>query len=338
MLKTIEYILCDGYNMNRPELKSGLSLGDYESLDTYESFCEAVKKQMAYMFDQSCIKIKKTADAWVHVFPRPYKSLLTEGCIERGLDFNNKGALYDYYQVCICGIPNLADSLTVIKKFVYDDKRYTLTELKEILLGNFADEAVRQEFVRKAPKYGNDIEEVDSLAARITDYACDLLEEYSDKYHMSYHAQPFTFLWMIDHGHATAASPDGRRAGEPLAYSCSAMQGRDHKGLTALLNSICGLPGKKAPGTISAIVETDPKLFSSHNIDLMTDTLIAAGKKGLSNVQFNIVDADTLIDAQKHPEHYSNLAVRVSGFSQKFNLLSPELQNHIIGRTKHQCL
>jgi formate C-acetyltransferase len=85
-------------------------------------------------------------------------------------------------------------------------------------------------------------------------------------------------------------------------------------------------------------VEVDPKLFTDKNIGILTDILLAGAAKGLSNVQFNTIDADTLIDAKAHPEKYNNLAVRVSGFSQKFNLLSPELQEHIIGRTKHACL
>lgn len=143
---------------------------------------------------------------------------------------------------------------------------------------------------------------------------------------------------MIEHGNVTAATPDGRRRGEPIAYSVSPMQGRDFNGLTAVLNSIAKFPTKRTPGTTSAIVEVDPKLFTDKNIDALTDILIAASAKGLSNVQFNIVDADTLIEAQKYPEKYNNLAVRVSGFSQKFNLLSPALQNHIIARTKHACL
>ncbi|MBR4867463.1 MAG: formate C-acetyltransferase, partial [Clostridia bacterium] len=251
---------------------------------------------------------------------------------------NDAGAIYDYYQIMFCGIPNLADSLAVIKTFVYDKKRLTLAELREVLEANFPDEALRQEFIHKAPKYGNDLDEVDGLAADITNKACDVLEALSVKYGLSFHAQPFSFLWMIDHGNHGAATPDGRRAGDPIAYSCSAMQGRDENGLTAIFNSISKLPAARAPGTTSAIVEADPKIFSDRNLDAMTDILIAASRRGLCNVQFNVIDADTLIDAQKHPEHYANLAVRVSGFSQKFNLLSPELQNHIIGRTKHQCL
>lgn len=338
LLKAIEYTLCNGSSMMYPQLHPGVPIGDLGQLKTYQQFYEAVLRQIENLLDLSCSKIVKDRKYAILRAPRPYKALLTEGCLESGRDFNDAGAKYDYYQVMLCGIPNLADSLAVIKKFVYEERKYTLQELKDILEGDFPDEAVRAEFINKAPKYGNDMEEVDSIAAAIMDHACNTLDTLSRKYGISYHAQPFTFLWMIDHGHHSAASADGRRKGEPIAYSCSSMQGRDFNGLTALLNSIASLPSKKAPGTTSAIVEVDPKLFCNRNIDTMTDVLIAASRKGLCNVQFNIIDADTLIDAQKHPEHYNNLAVRVSGFSQKFNLLSPELQNHIIGRTKHTCL
>jgi len=338
LLKAIEYTLCNGADMLYPEFHVGVKTGDLSTFKTFQQFYDAVLMQIQNILDLSCSKISKHRISSVFNSPRPYKSLLTEGCLESGKDFNDAGAKYDYYQVMLGGIPNLADSLAVIKKFVYDEKKYSLEELKDILLRNFPDEAVRAKFTNKAPKYGNDIAEVDSIAVNIMDKACDMLDELSEKYKLSFHAQPFTFLWMIDHGIHSAASPDGRRQGEPIAYSCSSMQGRDFNGLTALLNSIAKLPSKKAPGTTSAIVEVDPKLFCDRNLDTLTDIFIAASKNGLCNVQFNVIDADTLIEAQKHPEHYNNLAVRVSGFSQKFNLLTPELQNHIIGRTKHQCL
>lgn len=338
LLKAVEYVLCNGASMMYPEFNLGVKTGNISSFKTYNQFYEAVLAQIQNLLDLSCSKIAKRRMASIVNSPKPYKSLLTEGCLESGKDFNDAGAKYDYYQVMLGGIPNIADSLAVIKKFVFDEKKYTLGELKEILMNNFPDEAVRAEFINKAPKYGNDIDEVDDIAVDIMDKACDMLDVMSEKYGLSFHAQPFTYLWIIEHGQHSAASPDGRRKGEPIAYSCSSMQGRDFNGLTALLNSISKLPSLKAPGTTSAIVELDPKLFCDRNLDTLTDIVIAASEKGLCNVQFNVIDADTLIDAQKHPEHYNNLAVRVSGFSQKFNLLSPELQNHIIGRTKHTCL
>lgn len=336
LLKAIEYTLCNGSSLTYPEFAPSVRTGELDKLTTYKKFYEAVLAQVDHILDVTCSQVQKYCDACVA--PKAYKSLLTEGCMETARDFNEKGAKYDYYQIMLGGVPNLADSLQVIKKFVYEDKKYTLEELKEILAKDFPDESVRMDFINKASKFGNDVDEVDQIAVEIVDHACDTLEKLEKKYNRSFHAQPFTYLWMIDHGKASAASPDGRRKGEPIAYSVSPMQGRDFNGLTAVLNSIAKFPTKRTAGTTSAIVEVDPKLFTDRNIDVLTDVLIAASKKGLSNVQFNTIDADTLIDAKKHPEKYNNLAVRVSGFSQKFNLLDPDLQEHIIGRTKHSCL
>lgn len=338
LLKALEYALCNGGSMMYPEFRPGAATGSPDSLDTYEKFCEAVKKQIFTILDLTCSSVSKHVVCAVNNCPKPYKSLLTEGCLASGRDFNNAGAKYDYYQVMLGGVPNLADSLAVIRKFVYEDRKYTLSELKEILANDFPDEKVRLSFISKAPKFGNDIDCVDDIAADIIRVSCDYLDLLSEKYGLSFHAQPFTFLWMVDHGRESAASPDGRHKGEIIAYSLSPMQGRDFNGLTALLNSIAKMPTERTPGTTSAIVEVDPKLFNDRNIPMLTDILLGASAKGLQNVQFNTIDAETLIDAQKNPEKYNNLAVRVSGFSQKFNLLSPELQNHIIGRTKHACL
>ncbi len=337
-LKALEYVFCNGNSMMYPNYNPGVKTGSLDQFATYQALYNAVITQIERLLDLSCSKVKKMRDASCVNSPKPYKSLLTEGCMETGRDFNDSGSKYDYYQIMLSGIPNLADSLAVIRKFVYEDRRYTLQQMKDILEADFPDESVRYDFINKAPKFGNDLEEVDNIAVDITDRCCRILDDLSNTYGISFHAQPFTFLWMIEMGERSAASPDGRHKGEILAYSVSPMQGRDFNGLTALLNSIAKFPTKKTPGTTSAIVEVDPKLFTDRNIGQLADILAASGAKGLSNVQFNTIDADTLIDAQQHPEKYNNLAVRVSGFSQKFNLLSPQLQNHIIGRTKHTCL
>ena len=142
--------------------------------------------------------------------------MLTSGCLETGRDFNDAGALYDYYQIMLGGIPNLADSLEVIREFVYKKQEYSLTDIREILQNDFPDEVIRQKFINKAAKFGNDIDSVDSLAADIINSSCDYLEEFSEKYGLSFHAQPFTFLWMVDHGRESAASPDGRKKARSL--------------------------------------------------------------------------------------------------------------------------
>ncbi len=207
--------------------------------------------------------------------PKPYKSLLTEGCVESGRDFNARGATYDYYRMMLVGIPDLVDSLAAIRKLIYENRAYTMTELITALRADWEGyEPMRLDFLRKAPKFGNDDDEVDLLARE----------------------------------------------------------------LTALLNSIAKLPTTCTQGTTSAIVEVDPKLFCDENIPYLADILLTAAERGLSNVQFNTVSVDTLLDARAHPENHRNLAVRVSGFSQKFNLLNPTVQDHIIARTKHARL
>ena len=338
LLKAVEYVFGNGHSLLQPQRMPGLATGPLESLDTYAAFKAAVFRQMEHLLAVCCKKVALWAQASARCAPKPVKSLLTGDCVANGRDFNDAGARYDYYQIMLGGVPNLADSLLAVKTLVYDSARYTLGYFREQLSLDFPDEAFRQECLHKAPKFGNDVDEVDAVAAEIIDFCCDALDRLEQRFGLRFHAQPFTFLWMLDHGRACAASPDGRRRGESIAYSVSPMQGRDFSGLTALLDSLARMPARRCPGTVSAIVEVDPALFTDANIGLLADILLAAAEKGLSNVQFNVVNAQTLLDAQKHPERYNNLAVRVSGFSQKFNLLEKDLQDHIIQRTKHKCL
>jgi formate C-acetyltransferase len=337
-LKALEYTLGNGRSMMRAELRPGLETGEPESFGSFEQLKEAVFEQIRHLIRVAYENTVRLIPNAGKNDPRPYKSLLTEGCIESGRDFNDRGAKYDNYEMMFFGVPNLADSLAAINRLIFQEKRYTMGALMEQLRNNFPDEAVRLDFVNKAPKFGNDVAEVDSLMAEILNMACDYLQELSVKHGYMFFAQPFTFLWMVDHGKTSAASADGRRNGEILAYSVSPMQGRDHNGFTALINSLSSLPTKKTPGTTSAIVEADPQLFTDRNIPYFADILRAGAEKGLCNVQFNVVTAETLLDAQVHPENHRNLAVRVSGFSQKFYLLDKTIQDHIIGRTKHTSM
>ena len=338
LLKAMEYVLANGRSMFESGRHPGLETGKRSDLWDYSMFRAAVYKQIENIISITCKKVYLWMKAAEVYNPKPYKSLLSDDCIIRNKDFNNHGVKYDFYQIMLGGVPNLADSMLVVKKFVYDEKKYSLDYLYQQLMEDFPDEAFRQECLHKVAKFGNDIDEVDEIAADIVHFSCDVLEKKSAEYGIRFHAQPFTFLWMLDHGKVTAATPDGRKKGEIIAYSVSPMQGRDFCGFTAVLNSLSKLPTRRCPGTTSAIIEVEPKLFTDSNIEKFADILLASAEKGLCNVQFNTVDAETMLDAQKHPEFHNNLAVRVSGFSQKFNLLERPMQDHIIGRTKHKVL
>ncbi|MFV0398985.1 MAG: pyruvate formate lyase family protein, partial [Oscillospiraceae bacterium] len=284
-LKAMEYALHDGHSVLKPELQPGIATGDPLAFGSFEALFAAVKEQLRHIMRESYLATARYIPGAAINEPKPYKSLLTEGCVESGRDFNGAGATYDYYQMMFMGVPNLADSLEAIRELVFRQNHYTMAELLWNLDNDWPDEAMRLDFVRKAPKFGNDIASVDSLAADLIETGCSYLDKLSAEYGYVFQAQPFTFLWMVEHGEATAATPDGRRDREILAYSVSPMQGRDSKGFTALINSLAALPTRLAAGTTSAIVEVEPQLFTERNIPVFAEILRAGMEKGLCNVQ-----------------------------------------------------
>jgi len=234
------------------------------------------------------------------------------------------------------GIPNVADSLAALELAVFTQKRLSGGEMLEALRGNFAGrEDLRLHLRNRLPKYGNDEKLPDSYAARIARQYCELLGRFSTVSGGTFFCHLFTFTLMLRHGERTGASPDGRLAGEPLAYSVSPVQGRDREGLTAVLNSLSRLPHNLAAASSSAILEADPKLLAGAAREAFVDLIVTAIRNGVGQMQWNVVDAETLRAAQKDPDRYRNLCVRVSGFSQQFCLLDRALQDHIIARTKH---
>lgn len=266
----------------------------------------------------------------------PYLSLLTEGCVASGLDIIEGGALYNYHSSAAMGIPNAADSLVALDEAVFRTGRITPKEMLEALRRNYdgADDLRRYLFDR-LPKYGNDAGAPDLMAARLVRHYVETMDRFVTPSGGRYFAHLFTFTLMLPMGKATGATPDGRRSGEPLAYSVSPGQGRDRNGLTAVIRSLAELPHDLVAASSSAIIEADPTLLEGAGREAFTDLLQTAVRLGVGQLQFNVVNAETLRAAQQEPEKYANLCVRVSGFSQRFSLLDRQMQEHIIARTKH---
>lgn len=274
----------------------------------------------------------------MHSWPQVYQSLLTDDCIVRGRDLNAGGALYNYHSVSASGIPNVADSLWALEKLVFSEGRLTMGELLAALDNNFAgQEELRLLLLNRAEKYGNDCAAVDEWAARVTEHFCVTLAGMRTWFGGSFHAHLFSFLWNVNpFGDKTGALPDGRRAHEPLAYSLSATAGRDRAGVTAFFNSLARVPHHLAAGSSSAIIELAPSFFRGAGREKLLEVLQTAIAGGVGQMQFNVVSAERLRQAQEDPEHYGNIIVRVSGFSQEFGLVARPLQDHIIERTKHE--
>ncbi len=268
----------------------------------------------------------------------PYLSLLTEDCISRGMDILEGGARYNYHSSAAMGLPNVADSLAALEQAVFTERVVSGADLLVALRANWEGaEDLRQYVLRRVPKYGNDQELPDRYAADLARQYCELLGRYQTPSGGGFHVHLFTFTLMISHGQLTGASPDGRRAGEPLAYSLSPTQGRDREGFTAVLNTLAKIPHHLVAASSSAILEAHPTLLAGEaGHEAFTDLLATAVARGVGQMQINCVTVEDLLAAQEDPERYASLCVRVSGFSQQFVLLGKDLQDHIIARTKHE--
>ena len=270
--------------------------------------------------------------------PLPCLSVLTDDCIARGRDITDGGVVYNYHSICFIGTATTADALQALKKFVFEDKSVGANEILDALRSNWQNqEPLRQKMLLQAPKYGNDLPEVDSIAARVASDFIQLMDQMRSPLNGRYFVHLFSFVWHLDFGRLIGATPDGRKASEPLAYSLAAQQGRDERGITALLSSISRLPHRQAAGATAAIVEIDPVMVAGENGQArMSQLIMTAMRMGVGQLQWNVVTAERLIKAQADPERYGNIPVRVAGYSQMFKLVDKPLQDHIIARTKHR--
>jgi formate C-acetyltransferase len=335
LAKCLELAINDGRDM-LTDVQLGPHTGTLDSHDSINDVVTAYTRQLEY-FAQWCVYGSNSAElAHRGQYRLPYLSLLTEDCIARGLDIIEGGARYNYHSSAAVGIPNVADSLTALELAVFRGRLVGKAQMLRALQSNFAGEEVLQLKLRnRLPKYGNDQALPDKYAAQLAQQYCDLMSGFKTVSGGTFFTHLFTYTLMLPFGKQTAAAPDGRRAGEPLAYSVSPAQGRDTHGLTAAITSLSHIPHHLVAASSSAILEADPALLEGIGRQAFTDMIIAAIKIGVGQLQFNVVSAEMLKAAQADPERYRNLCVRVSGFSQQFCLLDHDMQDHIIARTKH---
>ncbi|NLV75148.1 MAG: hypothetical protein GXY52_10800 [Chloroflexi bacterium] len=312
--------------------QTGLLTDMHSSEDLWQAFTTQVDFFSAYnVYGSNRLELYHERQS-----PLPYLSLLTEDCVARGLDIAWGGARYDYHSTAAVGIPNVADSFTALDELIFSGKLATPQTLLQALQQNFEGaEDLRQALLHRAPKYGNDQGTPDAWAARVARYYCEAASEWRSN-HGRYLCHLFSYTLMLPMGARTGATPDGRLAGSPLAYSVSAVQGRDERGVTPMLQSLSRLPHNLAAASSSAIIEVDPNLLAEGEPrSKFVDLIQTAIRQGVGQMQWNVVNAETLRRAQSDPEAYRSLCVRVSGYSQQFILLSHDMQEHIIARTKH---
>jgi len=335
--KCLELALFDGQDPRTGE-QLGPRTGRLTDFAAYDDLYAAYAEQVACWAARMVYHCNRGELAQRECGPLPCWSVLTDDCIARGRDITDGGAVYNYHSVCFLGTANTADSLCALNKLVFEQNALDAGQVLEALRANFDGfEPLRKRLLTGAPKYGNDLEEVDAIAAQAANDFITLMDRHRSPLGGRYFVHLFSFLANIEFGKLTGATPDGRRAGEPLAYSLSAHQGRDQQGVTAMLKSLARLPHHRAAGASAAIVDLDPKLVAGDDgVARLAQLIRTAVKLGVGQLQFNVTTEERLRQAQEDPERYGNIPVRVAGYSQMFKLLTKDLQDHVIARTKHR--
>ena len=304
-----------------------------EEADTYERFQEMVEEEIRKCILEEIEFHHEQTDKLRTFSPQPLHSAAIVGCLESGKDITNGGAKYNNTGSVIGGLATGSDGLYAIKRLVYDEKRLTMKEFYQILQDNYeGNEVLRLEILNKFPKFGNDDDRVDTIAARLFDVYADELEKHRNNRGGIYKIG----AWASEYRSSYMATPDGRRQGDTFAVNISPTPGRDAKGVTAVIQSGAKINMKIC--TAGAMLDVAMNLAcirGESGVEILKQLVTSYGALGGSGLQFNILDADTLKDAQENPLKYKNLMVRVWGYNDYFVALDKERQEHIISRTIH---
>ena len=319
--------------------------GYFTDMKSYEELIAAWDKTVREMTRYSVIVENAIDKASERDVPDILCSTLTDDCIGRGKTIKEGGAVYDFISGLQVGIANMADSLAAIKRLVFDEKKITAQQLWAALLDNFTapeNQRIQELLIHDAPKYGNDDDAVDQLVVEAYDSYLDEIQKYPNT---RYGRGPIggiryggtsSISANVGQGMGTMATPDGRKAHEPLAEGCSPAHNSDQNGPTAVFKSVAKLPTEKITGGVLLNQKMTPTMLSTEENKQKLELLIAAFFNRLHgyHVQYNIVSRETLLDAQIHPDAHKDLIVRVAGYSAFFNVLSKATQDDIIGRTE----
>jgi formate C-acetyltransferase len=273
---------------------------------------------------------------WSEYLPCPFLSLFIDDCIKNGKDYNSGGARYNTSYIQMVGIGSLVDSLTALKYHVYKHQTIQMEEFLIHLKENFEHgEKLKRDLIFKTPKYGNDDDYTDELIPQIFSLAHGSVDGRANMRGGQYHINFLPTTVHVYFGKVTGATPDGRSAFTPLSEGISPVQGVDIKGPTAVLKSASKLDHLNTGGTLLNQKFSPNLLGDEKGIESLVHLIRTYFSMGGHHIQFNIVDAKILHSAQKHPETYRDLVVRVAGYSDYFINLGKDLQDEIIKRTEH---
>ena len=333
----LELILNNGYN-NMSKTIAGLQTGDISDFSTFDDLYTAFIKQLRYNLKRS-IKIAEIGDIEAMKYMQhPFISATLDGCLESGKDHVCGGAKYNFSSITAYGFATLVDSFYNIKKVVYEKKLLTLPELVKILNNNFeGQEEFRQKLINKYDKWGNNKEEIDALAVKLWNLFTSEVTKHKPIRGGRYNAGAYSMGIHVMEGFFTQPTADGRKAMQAISNSLSPVNNVEKNGITSILNSLAKLNYENATNGIAVNVRIHPQnLQNEEKIEKFFNLLKSYFDAGGMQIQPTAVSTDTLKDAQKHPENYPDLIVKVGGYNATFIDLGAPIQNDIIDRLENK--
>lgn len=335
LTKVLEITLNNGVDP-RTGKKIGIETGDPRDFKSFDELLEAYKKQLHHFIE---IKIRGNnviERLYADYMPAPFLSIIVDDCIKKGKDYNAGGARYNTMYIQGVGIGTITDSLSSIKLHVFDEKNITMDKMLKALKNNFEGyEDLRLKFLNNTPKYGNDDDYADNIMKEIFESFYNEVNGRKTIKGGSYRINMLPTTCHVYFGSVIGATPDGRKANKPLSEGISPVQGSDRLGPTAVIKSASKMDHLKTGGTLLNQKFTPKLLESEEGLNNLMHLVRTYFKLDGHHIQFNVVNADTLRNAQKEPEKYKDLIVRVAGYSDYFCDLTKALQDEIISRTEH---
>jgi formate C-acetyltransferase len=337
LVKVLELTLNNGICMISGK-QIGLKTGSLNDYPDYSSFEHAFRKQIDFFIEKmivACEVVEKTHQSHL---PSPFLSSVIDDCLANGTDVTTGGAKYNFSGIQAIQVANIADSLAVLKKLVFEDKLVKKETMLDALRNNFTgNELLRQLCINRVPKFGNDIAWVDNLGAKWVTYFSNKIRQYKNFRGGQFHMGLYTVSAHVPMGQNVAATPDGRFAQTPLADGgMSPMYGRDKLGPTAVLNSVSRIPSRLATNGTLLNMKFLPSFFNNDSDREKFGSLLESFVcLPVNHVQFNVITAQELINAKADPESYRGLTIRVAGYTAYFTELAADLQDEIIKRTTH---
>jgi formate C-acetyltransferase len=274
---------------------------------------------------------------WAENLPAPFLSLLIDDCIQNGVDYNAGGARYNTSYIQGVGLGSITDSLSALKYHVFDEKSYSMQQVLDALQSDFTGyEKMQHKLIYQTPRYGNDDDYADALAVQVFEMFFEAVDGRPTPRGGTFRINMLPTTSHIYFGSKIMAMPDGRKAFQALSEGISPVQGADKKGPTSVLKSAAKIDHLKTGGTLLNQKFTPSFFRDEKSIQRIGELVRTYFKMMGHHIQFNVVGVKTLRDAQKNPEKYRDLIVRVAGYSDYFNDLGEDLQNEIISRTEHE--